>query len=315
MAESQTFLLREIAGVTYLQPDWPVPDHIHSLFTLRSGGVSQPPYDSFNLGDHVGDAPDAVKANRQQLGRVLQGLSLDNGRLRGTEEGCQPVFLNQVHGIDVARWLPEASLENGVCADAVLADRQGQVCVIMVADCLPVLFALPQEGIVAAAHAGWRGLAGVGGRGVLEATFTQMVEAMRAKTANSGTQLSTTDIARRMLVWLGPCIGPAAFEVGNDVRQAFVSAMRPDVPNAIPMPTHCFRPQADTSDKWLADLAALARWRLGLLGVEKIYGNNSTAQWCTVSNAKHYFSHRRDCKSLGASGRMAACVWMTKPAQ
>jgi polyphenol oxidase len=181
----------------------------------------------------------------------------------------------------------------------------------MVADCLPVLLAHRSGTTVGAAHAGWRGLAGTDGWGVIESVF-ECVKALAldGKTlaainseANSspGGEDSADDIAKDTLVWLGPCIGPEAFEVGAEVRSAFC-----DIDTAA---QHCFVPRADAPGKYLCDLAGLARLRLRALGITHIYGNNSTAPWCTVANASRFFSHRRDSAALGGSGRFAACIW------
>lgn len=252
----------------WLVPDWPAPAHIQAVFTTRAGGVSQPPYDSLNLGDHVGDDPNDVAINRARLAQAL---------------GVQPVYLQQVHGTVLVR-LPtteEHSKAQRMCADAVITEQAHQVGTIMVADCLPVLFTNRAGGFVAAAHAGWRGLAG----GVLRQTIRQ-ISVMHAS---------------EIIAWLGPCIGPMAFEVGPEVREAFVAQD--------PRAAAHFYAQTSQSQhapqKYLADLAALARDELGDLGVST-FGNDSSAPWCTVLNPSRFFSHRRD----RISGRMAACIWM-----
>lgn len=274
-----------------LPDDWLCPDHlpngVRALFTTRTGGVSAAPFDSFNLGDHVGDDPVAVAQNRARLSEVL--------RLRGAQA---PVFLKQVHGTQVLRLKDDPP--RTVVADACLTDRAGVVCTIMVADCLPVLLADRAGRCVAAAHAGWRGLAGVdhGGVGVLESTWAAWMQTMRQHHPG----VSDTTLAQQTWVWLGPCIGPAAFEVGDEVRVAFQSATE----------RHrdaCFVPHTERAGQWWADLAGLARQRLAALGAVDVQGNDSSTPWCTVTNASRFFSHRRDAAVLGGSGRMAACIW------
>lgn len=254
----------------WLIPSWPAPPGVRAVCTTRAGGLSGAPYDSFNLGDHVGDDLAHVAANRAKLRAALR---------------ARPVFLNQVHGVDVAH-LTIAS-QHGVVADACVTDQPGVACTVMVADCLPVLFAHRHGAVVAAAHAGWRGLAGQGGVGVLEHTY---------KHFSALVLTSKAPVAIETIAWLGPCIGPKAFEVGAEVRAAFVDEN--------PLAAACFVPLP--SGKWLADLAALARSRLRTLGIAQIYGNDSSAAWCTVGNASQFFSHRRD----RISGRFCASVWL-----
>ena len=244
------------------------------MCTTRAGGQSAAPYDSFNLGDHVGDRAQDVAANRDALAQAL---------------GAKPVFLSQVHGTKV-QWLGPDTAQ-GTCADACLTDQPGVICTIMVADCLPVLLTNVRGSHVAAAHAGWRGLAGQGGRDVLEAVLEHF-EALAGVNKSTG--------ASEIIAWLGPCIGPDAFEVGEEVRTAFVA----QDPAALSL----FRPantSATANPKWLADLPGLARLRLSALGVGRVYGNDGTRDWCTVSNPSLFFSHRRD----RVSGRLAACIW------
>lgn len=243
-----------------LVPDWPAPPRVRALHSLRTGGVSCAPYASLNLGDHVGDDADAVQRNRALLAERL---------------GAPPVFMQQVHGT-VVEALPSAQAVP--VADACLSLVPGQACTIMVADCLPVLFCDTEGRAVAAAHAGWRGLA----TGVLENTMAALHQAVPQA---------------HWLAWLGPCIGPTAFEVGEEVRAAFVAQAA--------AAASCFRPHAP--GKWLADLPALARQRLVALGLHGIHGNDSSAPWCTVGNPSRFFSHRRD----RISGRLAACIWLT----
>jgi hypothetical protein len=254
----------------WLVPQWPVPAHVHALCTTRTGGASRAPYESLNLGDHVGDRPQDVAANRAILQQAIE---------------AQPVFLSQVHGTHV-EWLSDKTA-HGTPADGCIADQPGLACTIMVADCLPVLFSNTQGNRVAAAHAGWRSLAGQQGVGVLDQVF---------KHFSALVPLDTAQVAIEVIAWLGPCIGPDQFEVGAEVRHAFVA----HDPGASAM----FRPQG--GGKWLANLPGLVRLRLAALGVTQIYGNDGSRPWCTVSNPSRFFSYRRD----GVCGRMAACIWL-----
>jgi YfiH family protein len=246
--------------------NWALPVGVHALCTTRVGGVSQVPFDSFNLGDHVPDDPHAVSHNRALLQTQLGG--------------ARPVFLSQVHGVQVAQL--NAATPDGTTADACLTQESQVACTIMVADCLPLLFTDDAGQVVAAAHAGWRGLA----TGVIE----QTVQAMCEKAGVTPAQVR---------VWLGPCIGPEAFEVGEDVRLAF--AAKGDAQET----SLCFRPHPLHAGKWLADLAGLARWRLQALGIHQMAGNDSTPDWCTVAQRSRLFSFRRD----GVTGRFAVCIW------
>lgn len=194
--------------------------------------------------------------------------------------GVRPVFLQQVHGVQVVALSRDTA--DGTQADGCVTTQPGLACTIMVADCLPVLLADSQGRAVAAAHAGWRGLAGEGGGGVLETTHARL----RAAAGEGG----------ETLAWLGPCIGPTAFEVGDEVKAAFEAQDA----GAGAM----FRPHAP--GKWLADLQGLARRRLAALGITRIHGNDGSAPWCTVGNPSRFFSHRRD----RVSGRFAACIWL-----
>ncbi len=255
----------------WLVPQWPAPATVQAVCTTRAGGRSVAPYESLNLGDHVGDDILAVGANRALLHEAIQ---------------ARPVFLSQVHGSGVVALDPHTA--HGTEADACFTRERGVACTIMVADCLPVLFTDTQGSFVAAAHAGWRGLAGMGGVGVLEAVCKHF--------SPPGLDPSAP-IATKIIAWLGPCIGPEAFEVGSEVKAAF------EVHD--PQAAACFRP-AVAAGKWLADLPALARQRLAALGITQVDGNDGSRAWCTVSNPSRFFSHRRD----GVSGRMAACVWL-----
>ena len=239
-------------------PEWAVPANVRALQTTRNGGVSQGPWASFNLGDHVGDDPAAVAANRALLASRLP---------------AEPHWLAQVHGT-VA--VDAEKMHKTAVADAAFARQAGQVCVVMTADCLPVLFCDRHGTVVAAAHAGWRGLLA----GVLERT----VDAMKVPPAD-------------LLVWLGPAIGPRCFEVGDEVRRAFVTAD--------PGASLAFVPGA--AGKWLCDIYLLARQRLGALGVLSVSGGGA----CTVSESERYFSYRRD----GVTGRMASLIWLESGVQ
>jgi YfiH family protein len=263
----------------WLIPDWPAPAGVRAVFTTRGGGVSPVPYDNLNLGDHVGDLPANVAANRDVLRQAT---------------GSKPVFLQQVHGSEVL--VLSADATDGQKADACVADQAGLACTIMVADCLPVLFASEDGAVVAAAHAGWRGLAGSpsGSQGVLEAVY----ESFRALAQQGSAQAAIKTIA-----WLGPCIGPSAFEVGAEVKAAF-EAVQPEAGKL-------FVPCGPA--KYLADLPALARLRLKAMGITRVYGNDGGDAWCTVRNPSRFFSHRRDAgvagNGFGTTGRMAACIW------
>lgn len=236
-----------------LIPDWPAPGNVRAVQTLRTGGCSPAPWDSFNLGDHVGDDAARVAANRAALRRELPG---------------EPLWLQQVHGTQV---IDADQPSDAVEADAAFARQAGRVCAVMTADCLPVLFCDRAGTVVAAAHAGWRGLAA----GVLEATIQAMAVA-----------------PGELLVWLGPAIGPLAFEVGDEVRAVFI-AHDQDAASA-------FRPHG--AGKWLADIYLLARQRLSAAGVGSITGGD----WCTLSDAARFFSYRRD----GVTGRQASLIWL-----
>lgn len=238
---------------SFIQPDWPAPANIRALVTTRAGGVSIAPFDSLNLGDHVGDVPQAVAENRARLRRYLPAA---------------PVWLQQVHGNHVVDLDHVPVL---ACGDASMTRQAQTVCAMMTADCLPVLFCDDTGAVVAAAHAGWRGLAA----GVLEAT----VGAMGVR-------------PECIMAWLGPAIGPAAFEVGSDVRDAFLSKD----PGAVDaFVTH------QQPGKWLADIYMLARRRLVRAGVVRVYGGGL----CTWHDRARFFSYRRD----GVTGRFATLIW------
>ena len=243
---------------SWIFPDWPAPPQVHAAITTRHGpGISAPPFERFNLGLRSGDTHDAVQSNR---GALQQALDLPSA----------PRWLRQVHGVNVAQFGPLPGSEEPE-ADAAVSSIPGTVLSILTADCLPVLFCANDGTQIGAAHAGWRGLAA----GVLEATLTQL-----------GTP------PNRLLAWLGPCIGAASYEVGEEVREAFVAS---DAAAA-----GCFVPTR--SGHWLADLAVLARRRLQAAGVQRIYGGG----FDTLADTRFY-SYRRD----GAhSGRFASLIWL-----
>ena len=233
-------------------PDWPAPPGVNAISTTRVGGVSTGPWSSFNLGSSSGDSPLAVSENRSRLEALLPS-SVN--------------WLSQVHGTRPVR---SEGVESGITrADAVYTGREGVVCAVLSADCLPVLLTDLDGSEVAAAHAGWRGLAG----GVLERTVSSM-----------------HCTPEKLIAWMGPCIGPEAYEVGEEVRHAFVEKDEAAVPG--------FRVR---DGAWLADLYFLARLRLESAGVSKIYG----AGFCTYSDPGRFFSYRRD----GITGRMATVIW------
>jgi len=253
------------------RPQWPVPSGVHAFCTSRDGGVSSAPHHSMNLGSHVGDQPEAVAANRRHLQQTL---------------GVPSVFLSQVHGAEVVE-LSEQSIDGG-CADGSWTQVRNLACTVMVADCLPILLCTTDGSRVAALHAGWRGLAGA------SSTTSERQPGVIESFLHAQAALGVAPV--RWMVWLGPCIGPKAFEVGREVRDAFL-------PHGLPG-QNAFVPHG--SDKWLADLALLARQRLEAAGVTGIYGNDSSALWCTVGNPLRFFSHRRD----RVSGRFAAGIWL-----
>nr|VFJ50275.1 MAG: conserved hypothetical protein [Candidatus Kentron sp. DK] len=251
----------------FITPDWPAPANVRACVTTRLGGVSTPPWAGFNLAAHVGDNPDAVSKNRETL---TEALSLPS----------PPRWLEQVHGntaVEITDHTGIAHPDHALRAyppcrgDAAIAKEAGPVCAVLTADCLPVLFCDRAGTGVAAAHAGWRGLAG----GVLESAVAALDAA-----------------PEDLLAWLGPAIGPEAFEVGDEVREIFVRT-RPEAALAF-VPT--------TPGHWQADLYLLARQRLERLGLRAVYGGD----FCTWRDSERFFSYRRD----GVTGRMASLIWM-----
>jgi hypothetical protein len=239
----------------FIIPDWPALGTVRAISTPRHGGISPPPYASLNLADHVGDDPACVAENRRRLAARLN-------------LAAEPAWLEQVHGTTV---VAAETVLTPVAADAAFTRKPGRPCVVMTADCLPVLLCDRAGTVVAAAHAGWRGLAG----GVIGATVAR---------------LETPP--RELLAWLGPAIGPDAFEVGEEVRAAFLAL---DAGNA-----GCFRPSP--AGRWLADLYELTRRQLRGLGVSAIY----SGEFCTFSEPERFFSYRRENRT----GRMATLIWL-----
>lgn len=246
--------MRDI-DIQFVHPEWPAPPVVHAAVTTRLGGVSVGPFASLNLGAFCGDDPIAVSNNRC---RTAVALNLPT----------PPCWLTQVHGCQVVH-LPRFDAPQ---ADAAWTDRRDTVCAILTADCLPVLLCDRSGSIVAAVHAGWRGLA----QGVLEAA----IRAMPVRTAE-------------LLAWLGPAIGPQSFEVGREVRSLFVERQAEAASAFVPVPR---RPGI-----FLADLYALARLRLATAGVFAVFGGD----FCTFSNVQSFYSYRRD----GRTGRMASMIW------
>jgi len=239
-----------------LIPDWPAPAAVHALVTTRSGGHSAAPYAGLNLATHVGDDPMIVRCNRQCLRRGIRPLPTD------------PLWLRQVHGTQV---LVGEDYRERTDADACIARTPNLVCAVLSADCLPLLLCAEDASVIGAVHAGWRGLSA----GVVEAC----VAAMAIPPAS-------------LLAWLGPAIGPQAYQVGDDVRTVFCEHDRAAEGAFLP----------DQRGKWLCDLYLLARQRLAALGVMRVSGG----EWCTFSDPQRFYSHRRD----GVTGRMASCIWL-----
>ena len=260
-------------NIELILPDWPAPANVRAAVTTRVGGVSHSPYDSFNLATHVGDDSTAVRENRA---RLRTALALP----------AEPLWLKQVHGVAVVDAAQDGTEPE---ADGAFVTQPGAVCAVLTADCLPVLLCNREGTKVAALHAGWRGLAG----GVIEAG----VKAMGIP-------------GNELLAWLGPAIGPESFEVGPEVRTAF---MRPPGMAEVRKTQEQFFRQHDaqaaqafrgaSEGKYLADIYQLARLRLQHLGVTAVYGGG----FCTVTERARFFSYRRD----GVTGRMASLIWLT----
>ena len=246
-----------MTDLSFLRPDWPAPADVRAAVTLRAGGASTGDYASFNLATHVGDDPEAVLANRRSLREAL-------------ELSVEPTWLNQVHGVTVVEARPQSTPPT---ADASIARGAGQVCVVMTADCLPVLFCDRKGTRVGAAHAGWRGLVG----GVLE----QTIHALQTAPAD-------------LLAWLGPAIEQDAFEVGAEVREQFM-ARDPATAAAF---------VANARGRWQADLYELARMELARLGVRAVYGGG----FQVFADQDRFFSYRRHPRT----GRMATLIWLAR---
>lgn len=244
-----------LASEDWILPSWPAPPRVQAVSTTRIGGFSEPPYEGLNLADHVGDDPETVRSNRQWLKRTL-GLP------------AEPVWLRQVHG---ARMVPAETAKADAKADGSFTFHAAVVCAVLTADCLPLLLCDRDGSRVAAAHVGWRGLKA----GIIEAAVDALDKA-----------------GAELMAWLGPAIGPNAFEVGDEVRQTFIDHEQ--------RAAAAFRPTP--SGRWLADVFALARQRLASRGVEAVYGGDR----CTLSEAQRFYSYRRD----GTTGRMASLIWL-----
>lgn len=259
--------MHDPSDLQWLTPDWPAPARVRALTTLRDGGVSQAPFTSLNLALHVGDDSAAVLRNRELL-RIRAQLP------------AEPLWLNQVHGTQVMAHPARAPYEPAAAssgafqpptADACVAHGPGQVCAILTADCLPVLFCDRAGSCVGAAHAGWRGLVG----GVLAAT----VQALQRP-------------ATQLLAWLGPAIEPAAFEVGDEVREQFIA-------RAIESEQAFLR---NPRGRWQADLYLLARQELARAGVAQVFGGDCACH----ADGRRFYSYRRDART----GRMATLIWL-----
>ena len=244
-------------GPGWIAPDWPAPPGVHALTTTRQGGESRPPYSSLNLGMGTGDDRATVARNRA---RLLSALGLDEG----------PCWLDQVHGADAVRAM---HYERAPRADASVGGAGSPPCVVLTADCLPVVLCDTRGTRIGIAHAGWRGLA----RGVIASCVALMERP-----------------GRELLAWLGPAIGPVSYEVGPEVREACLAAA-PEAGSA-------FGPSPTGTGRWLADLYAVATHQLASLGVERVYGGG----FCTYRDERRFFSHRRD----GTTGRLATLAWI-----
>ena len=249
-----------------ITPNWPAPSHVKSLQTTRVGGFSIAPFNSLNLAMHVQDSPLAVAKNRQQLAAYLPS---------------EPVWVNQVHGVEAIDAAQSTCLQN---ADASFTTQKNVVCVTMTADCLPILLCDVSGTAVAAVHAGWRGLCD----GVIEETVRKIPVQPNV-----------------LMAWLGPAIGPNAFEVGGEVRQQFIDKDK-NAANAF-KPVDTEGVAKPSADKWLGDLYLIAQQRLKALGVTHIYGGGISDDFCTYTDEQRFFSFRRD----NQTGRMASLIWLT----
>ena len=276
----------------WLKPDWPAPLSVRALCTTRAGGVSQPPFDGLNLGAYVGDAPQALASNLQRLAKAL---------------GARPVMLKQVHGTRLLAL--EAQTPDYEQADGSYTGHPGLACTVGIADCLPILLchvAGGQASQVGALHAGWRGLAGFADASTGASLGAPTLDGLSPSSAEKSpailgvveaffaSQAAAGRPAGQWLAWLGPCIGPQAFEVGPEVRAAFMAFS--------PQAAQAFVPLV--GGKFLADLPLLARQRLEASGVTAVFGNDGSPAWCTVGNASRFFSYRRD----KVTGRQVASI-------
>ena len=269
----------DAAPQAFWAPDWGLEKlGVRVHLSLRDGGVSNAPYESMNLGLHVGDDPQSVEKNRALYQAHL---------------GAKAVFFDQVHG---TQCLPiDHASPNGLKADGAYTLEKGLACTKMVADCMPLLLADAKARVVAAVHVGWRGLVGLGEGGQL---LPQGVIQSGVKQLRQTLQVHFGDEEPTLMAWLGPCIGANAFEVGPEVVQAFLKRNPQHQPFLVPHP--------HSPGKWLADLPNLVRHELLSLGVARQSGNDGSSLWCTVSRPDLYFSHRRDQKT----GRFAASIWL-----
>jgi len=253
--------------MSLILPQWPAPHLVKTLVSTRKGGISQHPFDTLNLGDHVGDQAERVVANRAIFAKSLPS---------------EPLWLKQTHSTVVSTPQSRLSMDGGeISADASVTSTPGEVLVIMTADCLPVLFTNSAGTVVGAAHAGWRGLCA----GVLENTIAELLT------------LSEDKNPENVMAWLGPAIGPEAFEVGEDVVKSFLDS-------GFPVPRNAFKEISAKSGKFLANIYRLAIGRLQACGIKIISGG----EFCTVKDEEQFFSYRRD----GQTGRFASAIWISK---
>lgn len=253
-------------NLDFITPNWPAPKNVHALQTNRHKGHSQAPFDSLNFGMHVNDNPMHVAQNRQLLSEYLPS---------------EPVWLNQTHSITVVDAANTTCLPN---ADASFSTKKNVVCVVMTADCLPVLLCDKAGTIVIAVHAGWRGLCD----GAIEASIDKACRAAQIMSAD-------------LMAWLGPAIGPNAFVVGAEVRDQFI--MQDGQAEA------AFKPHKNDNqeqNKWLANIYQIATQRLNNCGVSQVYGGGIESDFCTFTQKEQFFSYRRD----GVTGRMASLIWL-----
>ena len=254
-----------ISAIQQIEPTWLAPKQVHAFCTTREGGVSKPPFNSLNLGLNAGDDLEDVLQNRRVLRSRLP---------------AEPVWLKQIHGTTVSTPASRNALLNGPFeADASVTNIPNEVLAILTADCMPVLFSSKNGDVVGAAHAGWRGLSS----GVLENTIREM------------RHLSPDLLPKDIVVWMGPAIGPTAFEVGEDVLQAFAGQSQAILSEA-------FKSIAGSSGKYLANLYLLAQDRLRSAGIERVFGGD----FCTSSDSVNFFSYRRD----KVTGRFASLIWI-----